>query len=301
MNFNIQSKESEIFPKRQAPFRALGLNIAVMCYLATLALGGLLIAQRATTAWIGDVGREVTILLRPLEGIDIDAQVAKAALLVQATPGLKSVAILDKIAAAKLLEPWLGKDIASGLPLPRLITAQIDEGVKPDFAALERELSAHVQGASLDTHQRWQAEFASLGRGLILLASVVLALIALATAALVSFAARGVMDANKSVVETLQLIGAEPKFIARANDRQFLNMGLIAGGLGLGLGLASFVGLGFLSPEGQVGLAPTAQNLLFGRAFLLQTLSLMLLIPIIATFLALWTARFTLLRALASS
>ena len=300
MNFKNQSKESEIFPKRQAPFKALGLNIAVMCYLATLALGGLLLAQRATTAWVGEVGREVTILLRPLDGVDIEAQVSKAAMLAQATPGLTSVAILDKIAAAKLLEPWLGKDIASGLPLPRLITAQIDERVKPDFAALERELSAQVQGASLDTHQRWQAEFASLGRGLILLATAVLTLIAIATAALVSFAARGVMDANKSVVETLQLIGAEPKFIARANDKQFLNMGLIAGGLGLALGLASFVGLGFVSPEGQAGLAPTAQNLLFGRTYLLQTLSLMLLIPIIATFLALWTARFTLLRALAN-
>ena len=300
MNFKNQSKESEIFPKRQAPFKALGLNIAVMCYLATLALGGLLLAQRATTAWVGEVGREVTILLRPLDGVDIEAQVSKAAMLAQATPGLTSVAILDKIAAAKLLEPWLGKDIASGLPLPRLITAQIDERVKPDFAALERELSAQVQGASLDTHQRWQAEFASLGRGLILLATAVLTLIAIATAALVSFAARGVMDANKSVVETLQLIGAEPKFIARANDKQFLNMGLIAGGLGLALGLASFVGLGFVSPEGQAGLAPTAQNLLFGRAYLLQTLCLMLLIPIIATFLALWTARFTLLRALAN-
>ena len=300
MNFKNQSKESEIFPKRQAPFKALGLNIAVMCYLATLALGGLLLAQRATAAWVGEVGREVTILLRPLDGVDIEAQVSKAAMLAQATPGLTSVAILDKIAAAKLLEPWLGKDIASGLPLPRLITAQIDERVKPDFAALERELSAQVQGASLDTHQRWQAEFASLGRGLILLAAAVLTLIAIATAALVSFAARGVMDANKSVVETLQLIGAEPKFIARANDKQFLNMGLIAGGLGLALGLASFVGLGFVSPEGQAGLAPTAQNLLFGRAYLLQTLCLMLLIPIIATFLALWTARFTLLRALAN-
>ena len=296
----MKTQETAIFPQDLAPFRSLGLIITVMCYLACLALGGLLLAQRATSVWINDVGSEATILVRSLDGDDIDSEVAKAVEVAKAIRGVKTVSLLDKTSAAKLLEPWLGKDVATGLPLPRLISLQIDADVKPDYAALERELKSNVKGASLDTHQRWQAEFANLGRGLILLSAIVLALITFATATLVAFTARSVIQANASIVEILQLVGAQPAFIARANDTQFLKIGILSSALGLGLGLASFAILGFLSTQGQTGLSAIGNTLLFGPSYIWETLALMVLIPIVATLLALWTARFTLLRVLAN-
>jgi len=272
--------------------------MAVMCYLACLALGGLLVAQRATAAWIDSVSNEATILLRPLEGVDIQGELNKASDVAKAIAGVRSVQILGPASAAQYLEPWLGKDVATGLPLPRLISLQLDGKTKPDFAKLEMDLAAQVKGASLDSHQRWQSEFASLGRGLILLAAAVLALIAIATSALVSYAARSVMEANASVVEVLQMVGAEPSFIARVNDKQFLSIGVMAGGVGLGLGLLSLWTLGVLAPANETGFS-SGGAFLFGREFILSTFGLMIFIPIVATLLAVWTARFTLIRALA--
>ena len=68
MSAGSSNRDVAIFPTGAAPWRALGVTMAVMCYLACLALGGLLLAQRATSAWISDVSTEVTILVRPLEG-----------------------------------------------------------------------------------------------------------------------------------------------------------------------------------------------------------------------------------------
>ncbi len=292
------NETAAIFPSKLAPFRALGLTMAVMCYLACLALGGLLVAQRATSAWIDSVSNEATILVRPLEGVDIQTELNKAADLAKAAAGIGAVKILEAASAAQYLEPWLGKDVATGLPLPRLISLQLNGKTKPDFAKLETDLLAQVKGASLDSHQRWQNEFASLGRGLILLAATVLGLIALATCALVSYAARSVMEANASVVEVLQMVGAEPAFIARANDKQFLSIGVIAGGIGMVLGLMSLWALGILAPANEAGFS-SGGTFLFGRAFVLSTFGLTLLIPITATLLGVWTARVTLIRALA--
>ena len=108
------------------------------------------------------------------------------------------------------------------------------------------------------------------------------------------------MQSYASIVEVLQLVGAEAAFIARANDAQFLKVGIIAGSLGVGCGLTSLSALGFLSPQGQSGLASVGYTFLFGQAYIWETIGAMLLIPIVATLLALWMARFTLLRALAN-
>ncbi len=297
MNAGSTGRDVAIFPTDAAPWRALGVTMAVMCYLACLAMGGLLLAQRATSAWISDVSNEVTILVRPLEGVDVDVELAKAANLAKAVEGVTVVTALDKSEAAKLLEPWLGKDVATGLPLPRLISVQISPSAKPDFATLAMALNTTVKGASLDTHQKWQKEFANLGRALIILAAAVLALIALATTTLVSYAARSVMETHTSVVEVLKLVGAEPSFIAKANDKQFLTVGIVASGLGLILGLLSLAALSYFVAQAQT----MGGGFLFGREHITMTLALMLLIPITATLLALWTARFTLLRALAHS
>jgi cell division transport system permease protein len=301
MRSNSSARNVAIFPTDAAPWRALGVTMAVMCYLACLALAGLLLAQHATSAWISDVSTEVTILVRPLEGVDVDVEVAKAVSFAKAVEGVTAVTALDKSEAAKLLEPWLGKDVATGLPLPRLIALQLDSKIKPDFSGLEQALSSQVKGASLDTHQKWQKEFANLGRALIILAAAVLALIALATTALVSYAARSVMETHASVIEVLKLVGAEPSFIAKANDKQFLTVGIVAGGCGFIFGLLSLMALGYFIPQTGTQTATMGGALLFGPDHVAMTLALMLLIPITATLLALWTARITLLRALAHS
>ena len=281
--------------------RSLTVTMAVMCYLACLAIGALVLVQRATDAWTQGLSREVTVQLRDISGVDQQAEAAKAVVIIKGTKGVRDAALLDKAQSAKLLQPWLGSAALDDLPLPRLIRVTVDETAPPDFAKLAAQLSEKVKGASLDTHQRWQAELSRLGHALVLLASLVLALIVLASIVLVAFAARGVMQANRDIVQVLELVGAEPKFISRQNDRQFLVTGLVAGGIGLLGGLLTFLALGWAGGVTGDGLAEAGRSLLFAPDAKLQLAAGLLLVPVISTLIALWTSRMTLVRILRQS
>ena len=82
--------------------------MTVMCYLACLAIGALILIDRAVDNWTSGLSREVTVQVRQVQDTDIEAELAKAAALLAATPGVSGVEVLDREAGAKLLEPWLG-------------------------------------------------------------------------------------------------------------------------------------------------------------------------------------------------
>ncbi len=293
------SKLSPIFPKGAAPLRALTVTMAVMCYLACLAIGALVLVDRAAEAWSQGIAREVTVQIREISGGNMEKSLTTALAILKTTPGVLDAKALDRQEGIKLLEPWLGKISMDELPVPRLIRVSVDEQAPPDYPALERSLQAEVKGISLDTHRRWQAELARMGRALSLLASLVLALITLASVMLVVFAARSVLEANRSVVEVLELIGAEHKFISRQNDSQFLATGLLAGFAGLIAGIATFAGLGLSGGVAGDSVSAAGRSLLFAPADVeLRLWAGMLLVPVAATLIALWTSRITLIRML---
>ena len=65
--------------------------------------------------------------VREVEGRDIEDELAKAAAMLKATPGILAVTVLDARRRLELLEPWLGTigDL-DDLPVPRLIAVTID-------------------------------------------------------------------------------------------------------------------------------------------------------------------------------
>ena len=292
-------KASPIFPRTAIHLRSLAMTMAVMCYLACLATLALVIVQHATATWSQGLAREATVQLRHMSDVDGEQQLTKALTLIQSTRGVVSATALDKAAGAKLLEPWLGKVTADDLPIPRLIRIAIDEQNPPNFTKLEKALAETVKGASLDTHQRWQAQLSRVGTSLMLLASLVLILITLASLLLVSYAAQGVIAANREIIDVLELIGAEPRFISRQNDRQFFATGLFAGLVGVFAALLTCIIIYFAS--GFVDGANDTSSLSFGLAFGgfgWRIVSGLLLIPLLATLIAVWASRLTLLRYL---
>jgi len=291
-------KPAPIFPRRAAPLRALIITMAVMCYLASLAIGALVLIHRATDSWTKGLSQEVTVEIRPLSDANLDDEVAKALQILKATPGVTSATALSAEATAKLLEPWLGQVQVGDLPLPRLIRVAVDESSPPNFVLLGQTLTAKVKGAALDTHQRWQSEFARLGRNLTWLTAFVLGLISLASILLVTAAARGVIEANRSIVDALELIGAEPGFIARQNDWQFLTTGLSAGFAGLIAGLVTFASLGLFGAAADESLASAGRNLFFAPEARWQLVGSLIAVPIAATLIALFVSRITLMRIL---
>lgn len=290
-----------IIPPEASPLKTLTVAMTVMCYLACLAIGALILIDRAVDNWTGGLSREVTVQVRKVKDTDIEAEVAKAAALLSATPGISGVEILDRSAGVRLLEPWLGSigDLDQ-LPVPRLISVKIDVTEHPDFDALASALTQQVKGASLDTHRRWQAELTRMASVLEALAYAVLALICLSTIAIVVFATRSVLDANRGVIDVLHLVGARDRFIAGQVEGRFLKTGLAAGLIGMLAGIATFFLLSLLAPvAGQTGVGEASRGLLFAPPDIAwRSYAALFAVPMIATLISLVTARIALMRTL---
>lgn len=291
-------KPGAIIPATAASLTSLTVTMAVMCYLACLAIGALILVDRAVTNWTSGLSREMTIQVRVVRGADLASELGKARAIVSAFPGVIEAEVLDESAGAKLLEPWLGTRSLAGLPVPRLIRVVTDVDNPPDVAKLETALSG-VTGARLDTHQKWEAELTRMARALSVLSYAILALISVSAIAIVIFATRAVLQANRHIVDLLHLVGARDGYIARQIDGRFLRTGLLSGFIGVGLGLFTFLFLGLFGGGSESGVAAASRSLLFSTPRVaVWSYGLLFAVPVSATLICLITARITLMRRL---
>ncbi|MGE0006368.1 MAG: cell division protein FtsX [Parvibaculaceae bacterium] len=299
MSDQASHRPEPIIPPHAAPLRTLVMAMAVMCYLAVLAAGGLVLINRSVEAWTGDLAREITVQIREIPGRNMEEDLAKAAAIIKTAPGVMKVTVLDEQAAIDLLEPWIGGiDGLEDLPVPRLIAVEIDPDHPPDFAALETALRNEVPGVSLDTHKRWQAELTRMARVLTTLAYAILVLIGICAVAMVIFATRAALEANREVVEVLHLVGARDGFIARQVWGRFLKTGLTAGIIGLVLGILTFFLAAGAAPESFAAIS--REFLSPARTHLVQNYLVLAAVPLVATLICLITSRVTLMRILKS-
>jgi cell division transport system permease protein len=292
-------KPGHIIPPEASPLRNLIVTMAVMSYLACLAIGALILINRAVDSWTHGLTREVTVQLRQIQKVEIEPELEKTLALLRATPGVQSADALSNAAGLKLLEPWLGSSDLTDLPVPRLIRVAIDEASPPDFVALEKNLTDTIKGASLDTHQRWVSELTRMAHTLSLLSYVILILICLSAIAMVIFAARAVLDANQEVVDVLHLVGAKDGYIARQIDRRFMLSGMTAGLIGVALAVLTFLGLSLSGSQDSNSVSSASYGLLFAPdGSSLRTYGILFCVPVLATMIALLSARLTLMRML---
>jgi cell division transport system permease protein len=238
--------EASIVPSATVAGRALVAVIAIMTFLAALTTGAVMLVRAAAGDWQSDVGREVTIQVRPVDGRDIDADVGKAAAIARATPGIAGVRPYTKQDSAQLLQPWLGGLALDELPIPRIIAVEIGQDAPPDLAALRAALVGQVPPASLDDHREFVDQMRVVTRTVVAGGLGVLALVIISTVLTVTFATRGMMASNRQVIEVLHFIGAKDGFIAGHFQRHFLLLGVQGGAIGGGCAVLLF-GLADLS------------------------------------------------------
>jgi hypothetical protein len=153
---SVQPTPTPIVPSGSIAGRSLTAVVAIMTFLAAVTAGGVMMVVGAATDWQSEVGREVTIQVRPVAGRDIEADVRMAGDVARASAGIADVRAYTKQESEKLLEPWLGTGLALGeLPIPRMIVVKLAPGATPDFTALRQKLAARVPSASLDDHRGW--------------------------------------------------------------------------------------------------------------------------------------------------
>ena len=233
--------ETPIVPKRSIAGRALVAVVAIMTFLASLTIGVVMLVRASAAEWQSDVAREVTIQVRPIEGRNLDAEVAGAVEIAKAVPGVGEVRAFSKEESAALLEPWLGSGLALGeLPIPRMIVVKLPSGGDLDLASLRKSLADKIPGASLDDHRAWIDRMHTMAGTTVAGGIGALILMLAATVLSVVFATRGAMAANRPIVEVLHFVGARSGFIAGQFQRHFLLLGLEGGLIGGGLAMLLF-------------------------------------------------------------
>jgi len=281
---------------RDGSVRFLPWIIALMVYLAGLALAGTLVLQTALAHWNQSLNGTLTVEVPPPDSGRPDPLPGVLALL-RGTPGVVSAEALSRAATAKLIEPWLGTALTPDeLALPRLIDLRIDTAAPPDLAALRQRLAAASPEASLDDHRLWLDRLSQLVLSIEATALAIVALIGGAAVLTVVFTTRAGLAVHHAVVEVLHLIGARDGYIAAQFQRQALELGLRGGLVGLLLTVATLIGIGHAG----------AATALFGEDVrLLPSLQLagwqwplLAVLPFAAAFIAMLTARFTVMRAL---
>ena len=273
----------------------LDFVIAVMAFLAALALGASLVATRAAHGWQSGLSDRITVQVMPPEdgdaGAGLKAETRAALAVLEATPGIAHAAPLSDAEINALVEPWIGKDGAvSGIPLPRLIDATIIPGEDVDVARLAARLKQAAPHASVDDHRRWIARLRGLADAVRFSAYGILLLIAGATAAAVSFATRAGLDAHHEMVALLHQMGALPGFIARAVEWHYFVSALFAAALG-----TLFAGLFFLGAGGLESFGVEAVPFLPPLALRWSEIPWLLAVPVATSLIAWATARISVL------
>jgi len=277
-----------VIPAGRAAGRPLYAVIAVMSFLASLALGFTIAITQVAGEWSDGLSQAVTVQIKPSEVMAPSEQMEEAVAILRATPGILSVEAVSRSDAEALLEPWLGRgNLPAEIGLPQLIDVRIDLENRPDLVSLARTLEDRVPGATLDDHVRWKTRLLAFSASIQGLSLAALALIVLATVSIVIFATRAAMAANREVVEVLHLIGATDSFIAREFQGHFLRLGLIAGLIGAVLAVATLFFIAQLAGGGG------AEYFLPGLSVGWTTYLTIMLIPALAALVAMITARLT--------
>lgn len=288
----MMSETHSILPSQGTARLPLTAAITIMSYLAALALAAALAIGHAGSLWSADLAGAVTVQLRPDAQLTTAAQAERVMAILQTEPGIRSSRLLSSAEIHQLLEPWLGKGISlDELPVPQLIAVDLDRGAPPDLSKLGTKISTGVPGATLDDHRRWNQRLAGFTGRLTNLGLAILALVALATVAIVVFATRAGLAANHTTVEVLHLVGAQDGFIARQFERHFFRLALRAGAFGVVAAALTLLLGGLAASGGGDMFLPSLRDAGFAPAAILA-------VPPAAALVAMATARLTVLDVL---
>ena len=257
-----------------------------------------LAVHQATETWRDDLSNTITVeILNKAEihkhnGEASTTIIAAAIQILNDTPGVIEVRLLNKTEIAKLLQPWLGSgDILGELPLPYLIDVKLSPVQHPNLSKLEKRLNEIGPEIQIDDHKIHLGKLVRLSQSLQWTMIACLAMICFAICAVVIFGTRSAFSAHLEVVELLHIMGASDGYIARLFLWRAMVMGLRGGFIGLAITAAAFFFLWRLAGDLE---APLLNNLILTPQCLLMLVTL----PFLAAFLTAVTARQTVLREL---
>lgn len=273
--------------------RFLPWIIALMVYLAVLALAGILVLDTVVGRWRSGRSDTLTVQVPPTDERVTNAQIMAALEVLRDTPGVLAARPLDREEITALLEPWLGKgNVSPDLPLPRLIDVTLAPDSTVDLDALEVRIQAVAPGAEIDDHKLWLDRLAAAARSLQAAALAVVLSIIAAACSIVVFTTRTSLAVHREAIEVLHLIGARDAFVARVFASQALWLGLRGGLFGFFPAVITLALIRHFAGKIDAPLLPQF-------SLVPAEVAVLAAMPLITAVIAMVTARITVLRTLA--
>ena len=288
-------RQTPLLPEAGAAGLPLTMVVAILAFLAALAMAANLMIAAAVTEWTGDLTGAVTVQIKGEDAELIAAEAEVVSQVLRAAEGVSDVEVLSRADTEDLLSPWFGDGLPADVPVPGLVTAKISPEARAELAVLRAALAEAAPGASLDDHGAFNDRLIAAGGRVKGLAFLIFALVTTAAGAVIVFAARAGLAANREIIEVMHLIGAADDFIAGQVQRRYFLLGL-RGGL-IGVGTAALILLG-LSALGGGTLAGGEGAFLPEARLTGGTLLWLLIVPLILCVVAAVSARIAVLKRL---
>ena len=291
------SRPVELQFRRDPSARTLPWIIALMVFLAGLALSGVLSIGTALERWDHGLSGTVTVQLLPPGPGDsfpgtFDDRLAKTIEILQQTPGVLDANALTDAEIATLLEPWLGsEEILQELPLPKLIDVTLDTAQPPNLATLGAQLAAEVPGASLDDHKLWSERLTALTRLLKFAGGFVVLLTGLTAIAMIIFTTHTGLAIHHNTIALLHTFGARDSYIATQFQSHAMRVGFRGGAMGAAFAAFTIFITGKLVASFDI-------EMLEGFSLTTRHWIAIAALPIATAFISMLAARMTVLRKL---
>ncbi len=277
----------------------LRLLIALMTVLAILGLAASFALSEMTNRWSSGLENRMTVEIpaedsegKLIPGDTVKTMTGKAVDMLKSHPAIAEADAMTEQDVHDLIAPFLGTDLAmDSIPLPGLISLRVQDGAQIDVPGLERRLKTIAPQARIDTHESWLGDVVRFTGALQFAAALLTLIIGATTLVAVAGGVRSKMAVHKDELELLHLMGASDTYIARQMERHTLWLAFQGGVIGLILGAGLLFAIGIVSGEMGVTLLPdftlsNAQKITLGA------------LPLVIAFLAMATARTTVLRTL---
>lgn len=200
--------------------------IAIMMFLTVLATAAGLALDHAARTLSADVSDRVTIQIAEADAEVRGRAVRRIVTLLGETEGVGNIEVVPEGELAGQLAPWLGSDMKiSDIPVPALVDADLaapEAEREARLTALDKAVKDINAQARVEPHANYLAPLARLVGAIGILSFGVVALMAIATGAVVVLAARGAHATHRGTIDIMHMLGATDAQVVRLFQRRMM-------------------------------------------------------------------------------
>lgn len=284
---------------KSADSKFLVLLIALMTFLAMMAMSGTFVLSAMNHHWSSGLQNKITVEI-PAEDdsgmlrneSDITELTKKISIQLQNNKELKNVSPLQQNDIEERLSPWLGDNsFLENIPMPGLITIEVIDAKTFNPKKLEQELQKQASNIRLDTHDKWLQGILRFTGALQTAAALIAIIIGITTITAIAGAIRSRISIYEKDVELLHLMGASDAYIAKQFQRHSLILSLQGALFGGAIGMFCILIVSLIAGDTSAALLPEFSMGIYHFLFILT-------LPFIICALSVFTTRLTVLQSL---